>query len=113
MVDITEVNDNGSFFELVSACEQGNLNEVQRLVEQQRWDPYEYEEAFIGAVANGSLDVVRYLCEKCGCDPFDSEGYALRLAFVKGDLEIVKYFLAKNMVRDQKLIVDIVTYLVK
>ena len=89
--------------EIVAACRNGDLEKVKDLVEQQHVDPNErvedderYRKAPLHWAAHfGRLEVIKYLVEKCKCDPMVRDGMwkntPLHWAVRYASLEVVKY----------------------
>ena len=89
--------------EIIAACRNGDLDKVKDLVEQQHVDPNEriedderYRKTPLHWAAHfGRLEVMKYLVEKCKCDPMvrDSmwKNTPLHWAARYSSLEVLKY----------------------
>ena len=89
--------------EIVAACRNGELERVKDLVEQQHVDPNEWIEdderygktPLHWAAHFGHLEIMKYLVEKCKCDPMRRDimwkNTPLHWAARYASLEVVKY----------------------
>lgn len=86
----------GMSYFLIEASECGDLDEVNRLLEDPNVDPS--VEAIIRASENGYLDVVNRLLEDFRVDPSARGNEALQRANFDGYLEVVKRLLKDSRV---------------
>jgi len=85
VIKMSEIND-----KLVNACERGDLDEVEFLIEEGA-DLHAYcDDPLRYASYYGHLNIVKFLIGK-GVNVHSQDNYALRYASRNGHLELVKY----------------------
>ena len=88
--------DQKKYAALLEASKYGRLSTVKYLVGAISADRYGYVTALHFACSNGHLDLVKYLIEKCHCNP-EAKDYVgwtpLYFASKEGHLDIVKYLI--------------------
>ena len=77
---------------LIRASNNGYLNIVKYLIEEQGVDPHAYNDvSILWAVKNGHLNIVKYLIEEQGVDPQVRNNEALEIAKREKHYDIVSY----------------------
>jgi len=94
----------GRALKIYTACYDGKLDEVKRIVEEPVADPLDVNAeihggtAFAAAVQNGYLNIVKYLVE-CGADinrPIHDGATPVFIAAYRGYIDIVAFLIAKK-----------------
>ena len=86
----------------IDACEVGNVESVKEMLKDSRVNPGaqynrdKIQSFFHVACQVGNVEVVKLLLNDSRVDPGADNNYAIRMAALKGDVEVVKLLLVQS-----------------